>query len=275
MIVTNILRKIRNIVDPRSNLAKKWQESAENYESRLRSNQHLNQAIVELILKERNRIHELFQSVLPAYKDRISIVVISEPIIDSCAVCEIENHIYVLVSAALIAKPIDFPNIDSTRVWQWLSRHEAAHIHYKHSSILYYVRSIFRIACFTVFGLRLLSLFSLFHSKIDFLVNFAFVVLCIAWIMQTVVSITTEIVADRFANRSIQDPLIFKEAQEFLSRIRSQVINRVPKPFGWIVYLCSSLFVTPYPPLFLRKWLMKKYAKKLLINGVSNGAKAV
>ncbi len=84
-----------------------------------------------------------------------------------------------------------------------------------------------------------------------------------------IVSLVFETMADLQATRSIKDPSAFDAAEESLSRMTSQAINRVPQPFGWLNYLLHLLLLDPHPPFILRQWLLRKHAR-LLRNGFLN-----
>src|SRR5689334_8460373 len=92
-----LLTKLSRIWDPRPHLAKEWLDCAQKYEESLRTNQFVNQQIVDSILQERNRIHALFQKLLPKFKEQISIVVTNDIRVEHCAIFAWNDHIYLSV----------------------------------------------------------------------------------------------------------------------------------------------------------------------------------
>lgn len=57
-------------------------------------------------IEEKNKILTLFQTLLPEYKNQISIVVTNNGFQETLVISTWDNHIYIIVSAALIASCI-------------------------------------------------------------------------------------------------------------------------------------------------------------------------
>jgi len=90
-----LLAKLKRMWDPRPTLAKEWLDCAARYEERMRANKLVDQQIVESILQERNRIHALFQKLLPEFKEQISVVVTKEALVEHCAIFSWNKHEFV------------------------------------------------------------------------------------------------------------------------------------------------------------------------------------
>jgi hypothetical protein len=263
MDTKGLLAKLSYMWDPRPHDAKEWLDSAQKkYEESLRANKGLNPQIVDAILKERERIHALFQKLFPEFKDHISIVVTNEVRVEQCAIFTWDNHIYVLVSAALIARPIDHPESDGIKAWDWLAHHEISHVKFRHLPWLFHVRRLFRFSRLFLYISGILSCVLPFNPLLESWLNTSCWLFGSSWCIQTIVSLIFEYQADLQATRSIKDPLILEDAEKAISRMNSQAINS----FGWLNYLYSSLFVDPHPPFALRKWLLRRHAQ-LLKNG--------
>jgi hypothetical protein len=263
--------KLKRMWDPRTSLAKEFQDSASRYEEILRANNQGNQQVVESILQERRRIQALFQRLLPEFKEKISVVVTKEILVEHCSIFSWNEHIYVLVSAALIGRPFDHPELPGTKAWDWLAQHEIYHIKSGHTSWLFHVRRLYRIT--KVFFLIPLIFYCVLPSNhlIDSWFNGSLWLFYAGWSMQMIVSLIFEYKADLQAARSIKDPLVLEDAEQSLSRMTSQAINSFPQPLGWLNYLVHLLFIDPHPPFVLRQWLLRKYAR-LLRNGFTKPA---
>jgi len=254
---------IARIWDPRPLLAKQWFESAEKYEERLRANTSLDPQIIELVIQERNRIHLLFTELLPTFAGRISIVVTVDGHAEHCSVFVWEKRLYVLVSGALLGRPYDHPNEPGLKAWQWLARHEAAHIRNNHLFWFFHTRRFFRIP-YLLCGAAFLFL-RLFAST-EIFWNWAEPCLWILtglWLLQTIVGLTLEWKADLSATASIQDKEVLEDAEKSLHRMGVQAKTRLPSPFGWIQYLINIFFFDPHPPLRARRWLLQRRIRQL------------
>jgi hypothetical protein len=263
MTFKELLSKIYRVWDPRAGIAKGFLEAAEKYEPGLRSSKLLNPAIVNSILAERERIHLLLQRHLPEHKEQISIVITNDIRVENLAIFSWNKHVYLLVSAALIGRPIDHPEENGIKAWDFLARHESAHLKFGHLPWLFYTRRVFK---FTTY------LPSIFMVMTYFLPNIQEIKTCLytssllflsSWAIQTVTGLITEYQADRFAISSINDLEVLDDVAKTLLRIRSQATNQLPMPFGWINYMVSILFIDPHPPLFIRKWMLRKRARTL------------
>jgi hypothetical protein len=263
--------KFKRMWDPRTSLAKEFQDSANRYEEILRANNQGNEQVVESILQERRRIQALFQRLLPEFKEKISVVVTPEILVEHCSIFSWNEHIYVLVSAALIARPFDHPELTGTKAWDWLAQHEIYHIKSGHTRWLFHVRRVYRIT--RVFFLIPLIFSYVLPSNhlIDSWFNGSLWLFYAGWSMQMIVSLIFEYKADLQAARSIKDPLVLEDAEQSLSRMTSQAINSFLQPLGWLNYLVHLLFIDPHPPFILRQWLLRKHAR-LLRNGFTKPA---
>lgn len=266
--------KLKRMWDPRTNLAKEFQDSASRYEEILRANNQgneQNEQIAESILQERRRIQALFQRLLPEFKEKISVVVTKEILVEHCSIFSWNEHIYVLVSAALIGRPLVHPELPGTKAWDWLAQHEIYHIKSGHIPWLFHVRRVYRIT--RVFFLIPLIFSYVLPSNhlLDSWLNGSFWLFWAGWSMKMIVSLVFEYWADLQATRSIKDPLVLEDAEQSLNRMTSQAIKRFPQPFGWLNYLLHLLFFDPHPPFILRQWLLRKHAR-LLRNGFTKPA---
>ena len=210
-----MLKNIYHFWDKRSTLAKIWKESANKYEEALRSNKNLDPQIVESILQERERILNLFQSLLPEYNDKISIVITNDTIVENCAVGLWEGHVYVLVSAALIGRSIDYPEDNIKLAWEWLFRHEVSHIKSGHLPWLFYVRKLFNASL--VFSL--LSWFPPLKSPIYFWLLFG------GWGINVIIHLIFELRADNYATKGVLNPQVLESAERTLFRMRPKTIK--------------------------------------------------
>ena len=249
--------------DPRPMLAREWLESAEKYEERLKGNPAVSPLIIEAVLQERNRIHALFKELLPEFAGRISVVVTTDVQTENCSVFLWNERLYVLVSGALIGRPYDHPQDPGLKGWEWLARHEAAHVRGGDLWWLFHVRRLFRVP----FKLCMVQwvLLSLFASKetLSAWLGPALGFLAGLWFIQTVVCLVLEWRADLAATRSMKDPLILDEAEKSLYRMTAQARKRLPSILGWIQYGISLLFFDPHPPLLARRWLMRRKRRAL------------
>ncbi len=244
--------------DPRPALAKEWLESAEKYEERLRSNQSANPQIVEAVLQERNRICALFNVLLPEFAGRISVVVTKEARIEHCAVFSWNNRVYVLVSGALLGRPYDHPEDDGLKAWQWLARHEIAHVRGKHLPWFFHTRRLFRFACYFCGVLGFLSMIfpsnQIFHNWL----GSSLWVLGGGWLVQTMTALFCEWKADLEATRSINNPSVLKEAEKSLCRMGLQARECWSFLLGWIQYAVNMVFIDSHPPLAARRLLLRR-----------------
>ena len=264
-----LFAKLNRMWDERPTLAKELLDSATIYEERLRANKLVDQQIVESVLQERSRIHALFQKLLPEFKEQISVVVTKEALVEHCAIFSWNKHIYVLVSAPLIARPIEHPESNAIKAWDWLARHEISHIKSGHLPWLFYVRKLFR---FTALFFLIPCIFSYLlpsNHLIDSWFNKSLWLFWAGWSIKMIVTLVFETMADLQATRSIKDPSVLEAAEESISRMTSQAINRLAQPFGWLNYLLHLLLLDPHPPFILRQWLLRKHAR-LLRNGFLN-----
>lgn len=252
------------IWDARPLLAKEWLESAEKYEERLRTKKSLNPQVVEFILNERNRIRQLFSELLPEFENRISVVVTTDAHVENCAVFLWENHLYVLVSGALIGRPYDHPDDKGLQAWEWLARHEAAHIRNNHLFWFFHTRRLFRITymicCVPAIFLRLFTS----HQTLFIWLTPWLWLLGGFWLLQTIVGIVFEWKADLVATSSIKNSLTLEETEKSLHRMSLQASKRWPAPFGWIQYALSMIFVDPHPPFVARRWLLRRRFRYLV-----------
>ena len=263
--------KLKRIWDPRATLAKELLDSATRYEERVRANKLTDQQIVESILRERSRIHALFQKLLPEFKEQISVVVTNETLAEHCAIFSWNKHIYVQVSAVLIARPIVHPESTGIKAWDWLAQHEISHVKSGHLPWLFYVHRVFQLTIL-FFGIpKIFSYVLPSNHLLDSWLNGSFWLFWAGWSMKMIVSLVFEYWADLQATRSIKDPLVLEDAEQSLSRMTSQAIKRFPHPFGWLNYLLHLLFFDPHPPFILRQWLLRKHAR-LLRNGFTKPA---
>lgn len=244
-------------------LASEWLKSAEEYEERLRANQSLSPSVLEAILQERTRIHTLFKELLPEFAERISVVVTIETQAENCSVFLWNRRLYVLVSAALLGRPYDHPEDKGLKAWEWIARHEAAHVRGGHLLWLFHTRRLFRISlnlCFIQW-----ILLSLFAPKQVLSAWFepALGILAGLWFIQTIVCLSLEWGADLAATRSVKDPMILDEVEKSLDRMTAQSKKRLPFPLGRILYTISLVFFDPHPPLTARRWLLRRKRRAL------------
>lgn len=259
--MSNFLTKLYRIWDPRPKLAAEWLEFAHQYENRL-ANSHLKPEIVEAILAERNRIHKLFRERLPEYQDRISIVVTNNTA-EHCAVLAWNNHIYVLVSGALIGRPYDNPDDTGIKAWEWLAEHEIAHIREGHLPWFFYSRRLFQFTSALVALHILLNMFA-FKQLIAAYYWPHIGILVSTWLLQLIIILPREWKADLMATEAIDDPSVLIEAEKSLCRMTSQAKNRRGL-LGYINYYLSALFLDPHPPLAARRFLLKRKIKTKLL----------
>jgi len=263
MDLKGLLAKLKRIWDPRTSLAKEWLNCANKYEESLRANKLVNPQIVDSILQERSRIQALFQKLLPEFKEQISVVVTNDTRVEHCAIFSWNKHIYVLVSAALIGRPIDHPESAGEKAWDWLAQHEISHLKSGHLPWLFHVRRVFRLTFIFLCITRIFSYALPSNHLVDSWLNTSLWIFCAGWSIQMIVSLVIEYKADFQATHSIKDPLVLEDAEQFLSRMGSQAIKRFPQPLGWLNYVLHLLFSDPHPPFVLRQWLLRKYARKL------------
>lgn len=133
--------------DLRPGLASEWLRSAEEYEERLRASKSLDPVVIEAVLEERNRICSLFNQFLPEFVGRTSVVILRDALVENCAVFVWEDHLYVLVSGALLGRPFDYPQDTGIKAWEWLARHEAVHVRKGHLPWFFHTRRFFRLGC--------------------------------------------------------------------------------------------------------------------------------
>lgn len=244
-------------------LAREWLDSAEKYEERLRLNKSLNPQVVEAVLQERNRIRSLFNELLPEFVGRTSVVVTTDARVEHCAVSLWNDHLYVLVSGALIGRPFDHPEDAGLKAWEWLARHEIAHIRGGHLPWFFHTRRLFRLT-YNFCGVLaiLLSILTSKHMVYTWLQPFLWL-LGGLWVVQTIVALAFEWKADLVATQSIRDPSVLEEAEKSLYRMSLQAKERWPFPIGWIQYVVSMVLVDPHPPLALRRWLLQRRLRAL------------
>ena len=262
----NLLTKLYHIWDPRPNLAKEWFDCAQKYEERLRTNKLLDPKIADSILQERNRIHTLFQKLLPEFREQISIVVTNDVRAENCAIFSWNNHVYVLISAVLIARPIDHPESDGINAWNWLAHHEISHLKSGHLPWLFHIRRLFRFTLIFLCIPKILSYALPVNHIIETWLNTSFWLFLGAWSIQMISSLVMEYTADLYATRSTKDHLILEDAEKTLSRMKTQATSRLTKPFGWLIYMFQALFTDPHPPFLMRRWLLRKHARSLKNN---------
>lgn len=250
-ILIKFITSLSRFWDPRPFIAKEWLASAQAYENNLRSNQTLKPELVEAILCERNRIHAHFQKLLPEHCDRISIV-ITRDYSENCFIGFWDNHVYVLVTVGLLARPIDHPNDCVVKGWEWLAHHEVAHLRKGHLPYFFHTRRLFR--------------FSLIIFAIIAFTPYMAYALCLlgaSWILQTIVHLCFEWEADRTANNLIMEPSVIQDAEMLLFRMTTQTQKGLPFPLGYISYAWASIF-NPHPPFAIRRYLFRRRLKKLL-----------
>jgi hypothetical protein len=249
-------------LDQRPELAREWLDSAEKYEEKLRENVS-NPQLAEAILQEVGRIRALFTTLIPTYKDHISVVVMRDTHAEHCAVFSWKDHLYILVSAALIGRPIDHPQDQGLPAWEWLAHHELAHIRGGHLPWFFYTRKVFQwVSRFCLIMGSILFLFSSTESRQSWFKPFLWMT-AITWLIQTFVGLFFEWKADLAATQAVNDPVVLKEAEKSLIRMSGQAVKRWPSPWGRINYTLNMLFVDPHPPLSLRLWLLKRRQKSL------------
>lgn len=254
---------LARVWDARPLLASEWLESAEKYEERLRTNQPSNPQVVESILKERDRIRTLFSQLLPEVENRISIVITTDALVENCAVFIWKNHLYVLVSGALIGRPYDHPDDNGLKAWDWLARHEAAHVRNHHLFWLFHTRRLFRIS-YTISWISAIFL-RIFASSQTFYIWLKPCLFLLGgfWLLQTIVGIVFEWKADLSATSSIQDSEVLKETEKSLHRMHVQARSRWPAPIGFIYYAFNIIFIDPHPPFIARRWLLRRRLRSL------------
>lgn len=250
--------------DPRPMLASEWLESAEKYEERLRANQSLNPKVIEVVLQERNRIRALFNELLPEYVERISVVITTEARVDQCAVFLWNDRVYILVSGALLGRPYDHPGDTGLKAWEWLARHEIAHIRGGHLPWFFHTRRLFRLT-YNFCGVLAILLSILASKEMAYVWREPFLwLLGGLWFVQTIVALVFEWQADLVATRSIRDPSVLEETEKSLTRMSLQARKRWPFPLGWILYAVSMVLVDPHPPLAARCWLLRRSLRALV-----------
>lgn len=249
--------------DPRPLLAKEWLEDAQKYEERLQANRSLNPQVVEFILQERNRIRQLFSELLPEFENRITVVVTKDAQVESCAVFVWKNYLYVLVSGALLGRPYDHPDDKGLKAWEWLARHEAAHIRHQHLGWFFHTRRLFRIPYIICCLLTPFILLFTSQQTVSSWLTACLWILGGFWLLQTSVGLALEWKADFVATSSIKDQATLKEVEKSLHRMGQQAIKRWPAPLGWIQYALSMLFLDPHPPLIARRWLLRRRLRYL------------
>lgn len=168
-----------------------------------------------------------------------------------------------LVSAALIARPIDHPESDGVKAWNWLAQHEISHLKSGHLPWLFHVRRFFRFTILFLCVSKILSYILPSNHLIDSWLNASLWLFGFGWSIQMIVSLIIEYKADLQAIRSTKDRLILEDAEKSIARMGSQAIKRFPQPLGWLNYLLSLLFSDPHPPFILRQWLLHKHARLL------------
>lgn len=250
----------KRIWDPRPFLANEWLEAAERYEERLRASSAVSPNVLQAILDERNRILELFNELLPEFTGRTSLVVTKDAHVEYCGVSLWKDRLYVLVSAALIARPFDCPQNSGVKAWQWLARHEASHIRRGHLPWLFHVRRLFRLTYHFCWVFAIILGIAVSKETMYAWLKPVLWLLGAIWVVQTVVCLCLEWKADVVATQSIKDPSILKEAEESICRMS----KRRRFSFGWILYMFNSLLVDPHPPLFARRWLLRRRVSQLL-----------
>jgi hypothetical protein len=266
MKLKKYFKKLYLLWDIRSNVSKIWRENSQKYEGDLRGNISLDPKIVESVLEEKNRILTLFQTLLPEYENQISIVVTNNVFQETLAISTWDNHIYIIVSAALIARPIDNPHSNGINGWNFLALHEIAHIKSGHLPLLFHVRRVFQFSNLLIFLLSFIFFGFCLFAPLTYLMmpNFSifYKLYGIIWFIQTAISLTFECSADIQAARSIKDPLFLEDAVNTLDRMKDLTI----KSIGLLKYIAICLLVDAHPPFILRKWILLKYAKLLRKN---------
>jgi len=248
MFITSFLSKF----DPRASLASSWEKSSFEFEENLNNSSHISSEIKEGLILEKERIKELFINELPSKKDKIFVVITNDAIVQSCSIFVWKEKIYVLVSAALLGAPMDFPTTSIKEGWKWLALHEISHLNRFHLPTLFHIRRLFR------FFLKLSPPFFIlsFFSGLSYL--YPLYLFVGAWAMQLVTALACEFQADIDANNKTTNAESLKEAAQLLKTMTFQAINRLPKPYGSINYIIHCLFVDPHPPLKIRLWLMSR-----------------
>lgn len=261
----NIIKKISNMWDPRKNLAEQFLVASEKYEEQLKQNKNLDPKLVDALISERNRIHSLFQQFLPEYKEKISIVITNDAYVESCSIFRWKEQIFILVSSAMIGRPIDHPKENGLKAWEWLVRHEITHLKRGHLTTLFRLRKFHKIATYL---LNAATLFFYMLPRTNMTIKCLQLSLFLwlgSLLLKIAVSLTFEYIADRNAACDIKDCLVLEDAEKTLRRIKSQAINRL----GYLRYTVASLFVDPHPLLATRIWILNKYKrhlKKTLVN---------
>ena len=186
---------------------------------------------------------------LPKYKDKIFVVVTKEQRFETVAITEWNNHIYLLVSAALLARPIDEPTSELEKSWKWLIKHEVNHIKQNHLLWIVISRQLHKLSSLS------LAIASIFFREFSTI----FVILFLTtWFFQAAVSFTSEILSDKIATLAIDDISVLEAVKKTLIRMNAQVANIFPQPIGYIYYFLISIINATHPPLFLRQWILNK-----------------
>ncbi|MCH9617719.1 MAG: hypothetical protein SP4CHLAM5_10820 [Chlamydiia bacterium] len=258
-----ILLYIYNLWDPRAKIAKGFLEGSDQYEAKLRASKQVSPDVVDSILAERGRIHSLMQEHLPDYKESISIVVTNDILVENLAIFSWNDHLYLLVSAALIGRPIDHAKESGIKGWEFLARHESAHIKFGHLPWLFYTRRFFKFITYLLITFIVMTYIFPNIQEIKTCVYTSSLLYLLSWTIQTITGLITEYQADRYAISSINDREVLDDAEKTLSRIKSQATKRFPGLLGWINYVICILLVDPHPPLFIRKWMLRKRARSL------------
>ncbi len=226
----------------RKKLAAFYKNSAANYDINLKENKILDQKVVEAILEEKKKITSYFVKQLKSHNREIHIVITNQTAVESISVFSYKNDIFIFVSAALLAKPIDYPDTDPS-YWEWLVNHECTHIKGNHLPWIYWSNRLFTISNLALI-LNLILPFSIFYNLIFWLFSFT---------TQLLIRLGTEMHADYTATKLICNSKTLESALLAIERMTNQAYlsNKYH-------YVLSSIFVDPHPPLILRKWLIKK-----------------
>ncbi len=253
--MTNFLSRMW---DPRPILAREWLEAAEKYEDLLRGNPSLNPQIVEAIFHERNRIRALFNGLMPEFAGRISVVITTDARVENVSIFSWNDHLYVLVSGALIGRPNDHPEDTGEKAWEWLARHEIAHIRGGHLPWFFHTRRLFRFGC-------LLACFqNVVLNRMLGWGEFPLWLLGSLWFVQTIVGLSLEWQADLAAAKFIDDPSVLKEAEKSLDRMTLQARKRWNNPIlSGVYYAINLVFLDPHPPFAARRWLLRRRLRAL------------
>lgn len=244
--------------DPRPAFALHCSSLAEKYEQNLRASPSTDPQIVEFLVQERHRIFLLFSKLLPEFENRISIVITADVCVEHCGVFLWKNHVYILVSSALIGRPYDHPKDNGVKAWEWLARHEVAHIRNNHLPWLFYTRRLFLLTRKMCCVLAILLLPFTSHPQALTLLRPFLCLMGGSWLLQALVSVAFEWKADLFATLSIKDVVALEDAEKSLLRMKEQAIKRKPAPLGWILYTLRVVLFDPHPPLMARQWLLRR-----------------